>query len=439
MEIKASIKYIIIFALVSLLGLFFYFLNESRVEDNELKKRTVDSINWERTYDSKSKNPFGTYFIRNVLENGLENHLVNDIEVSIESYFDGSHLKFNTDDLTYFFVGKSFNLYNHEVDSLLLFVERGNTMFVSAEFLPTRLLEKVFYNYRDYNYFGYTNNTSVALTFEDSKFDNTFDINNQVKGKLKMRRWYNVNYGIEYGLEGRTIGKSGYRPCYMEFKYGKGKILIHTIPQVFTNSYLSSHSGKEYVEIVLSYFSSSTILFDNHTQFAYDNGTMDIDQPYEGLSGNSSRSLADFKTLDFLLTNQQLRWAYFILLAGILFFVLLTGKRQQKIIPTVSSNKNSSIEFTETIARLYLKQNQHNKLIVHMENIFKNKIKSKYYIASSKEIEYVERIAKKSGVKESEIQNILDLFEGSSNQANISDTYLINLYKKLNDFYKKAK
>lgn len=421
------------------LGLAAYFLGGSGEDNDALKERTVESINWEKTYDSKSKHPYGTYFIRNIFENGLANHSVYDMDVSVQSYFDSTELQVRLDDVTYFFVGKSLNLYNDEVDSLLRFVEKGNTMFVAAEFLPNHLLNEIFYNYNDYNYYGYTNDSSVSLSFEDSRFINEFDIVNEVKGKSKMKRWYNINYGIEYGYDGRTIGKSGYRPCYAEFKYGEGTILIHTIPQAFTNRYLSSESGKEYVETVLSYFSNGTILFDNYTHYAYDDGTMDIDKPNNNFSGNDGRNMSDHKTLDFLLNNEPLRWGYFIILGGVLLFIVFTGKRQQKIMPTISSNDNSSLEFTETIARLYLKQNQHNKLIVHMENIFKNKIKSRYYIAYSEEGAYVKRIAQKSGVEETEIQHLLNLFKGGSNLTSVSDEYLVNLYKKLNNFYKKAK
>ena len=105
----------------------------------------------------------------------------------------------------------------------------------------------------------------------------------------------------------------------------------------------------------------------------------------------------------------------------------------------MESNNNSSLEFSETIARLYLSQNQHNKLIVHMKNIFINKIKNKYYIVYSDDAKYAERVAKKSGVGVQEIKKLMDLFKGGANTSNVSDEYLVNLYKKLNDFYKKAR
>lgn len=438
MKFNFSKDYIVVFFLVLLLSIFVYVLRESD-NDDKLNQNTVDSINWEKTYDSKSKHPFGTYMIHALFEKGLKYHSVYDINVSINAYFDSTFLQVKSDSVTYFFVGKSLNLYKNEVRNLLSFVEKGNTMFVAAEFLPKLLLDKLFQNSKEYNYFGYTNDTSVALTFEDTRFGDNFEMVNQVKGKSQIRRWYNMNYGIKYGLKARTIGKSGNRPCYVEFEYGKGKILIHTIPQVFTNSCLSTQSGREYAEIILSYFSNNTILFDNYTRYSYDDGTMEIDKPGSSFNKNNGSDLGEFKTLDFLLTNQPLRWAYCIILVGIMFFIVFTAKRQQKIMPTLSSNDNSSLEFTETIARLYLKQNQHNKLIVHMENIFKNKIKSKYYIAYAEESIYVKKIAQKSGVEEVEIQHIINLFKGVSKLTHVSDEYLVNLYKKLNNFYQKAK
>lgn len=433
-----STKYIIMVVLVFGLGSAVYFLGGGDGTDKELEGRMVESINWEKDYHSESKHPYGTYFIRNILEKGLSDHSVTDIEVSVEAYFDSSEIQLNDELITYFFVGKSFNLYNNEVDSLLSFVASGNNMFVAAEFLPKRFLSTLFNNYNDYNYFGYTEDTLVNLGFEESKFSNNYDLVNFEKDIAKKRRWRNVNYGLDYQFDGKDLGKAGYRPCYLRFKYGAGTILVHTIPQAFSNKFLSTDNGREYVEIALSYFPKSAILFDNFTQFAYNDGTMEIDYGDNSYSNNGHR-LSDHRTLDFLLTNVQLRWGYFILLIALFLFVVFKGKREQKIMPTTTTNSNSSLEFTETIARLYLKQNQHNKLIVHMENIFKNKVKTRYYIAYSEDPIYVERLSQKSGVDQKEIKHLLNLFKGGSNVTSVSDEYLVNLYKKLNDFYSKAK
>lgn len=436
---KDSMKYIIMAVLVFGLGAVAYFLGGSDGTNDGIEARTVESINWEKTYDSKSKHPYGTYFIRNLFDKGLKGHSVQDIEVSVQEYFDSTEIQILNEEVTYFFVGKSLNLYNEEVNDLLSFVEEGNNMFIAAEYLPNRLLKELFDNYNDYNYFGYTNDSTVELEIEANGFDFNYVLVNEVKGKPVLNRWRNVNYGLTNRHGGSTIGKAGYRPCFMQFQYGDGKILIHTIPQVFTNKSLSTNNGKRYAEIALSYFPNSTILFDNYSQNALDNGEMEIDNDKTDRSSDDGRGLSDHKTLDFILENPPLRWGYFVLLAGILLFVIFIGKRQQKIMPTMVSNDNSSLEFTETIARLYLKQNQHNKLIVHLENIFKNKIRARYFIAYSDDASFVERLSKKSGVSQKEITHLLKLFRGGANITNVSDEYLVNLYKKLNDFYSKAK
>jgi hypothetical protein len=64
---------------------------------------------------------------------------------------------------------------------------------------------------------------------------------------------------------------------------------------------------------------------------------------------------------------------------------------------------------------------------------------NQYYIAYAEESIYVKKIAQKSGVEEVEIQHIINLFKGVSKLTHVSDEYLVNLYKKLNNFYQKAK
>lgn len=432
-----SMKYIIMVALVLGLGGLVYFMGGEDATQDEFEGRKVESINWEKDYDSKSKHPYGTYFLRQILKEGLPGHMVRDIEVSVEEYFDSTELQINSDEVTYMFIGKSLNLYPHEVQNLLDFVEEGNNMFIAAEYLPRSLLDELFVNSNDKDYFDYTNDTAVVLSFTNEGFPNEYNLINWEKDKPKTTRWKYVNYGVDFNY-GETRGRVKFRPCFIEFEYGVGKIVLHTIPQAFTNKFLSTAQGKEYVETVFSYFPKSAVLFDDYTRGVYEHKLMEIDHS-DNSNSSKGRWLSDESSFTFLLSNLQLRWAYLLLVFALVLFVVFKGKREQKIIPTTVSNNNSSLEFTETIARLYLKQNQHNKLIVHMETIFKNKVRAKYYIAYSEDPSYITRLAQKSGIEEKEIKKLLNLFKGGRNITSVSDEYLINLYKRLNDFYSKAK
>lgn len=434
-----SKKYIIMFLLVAGLGVLLYFLGEGKIPQEEKEERRVESINWEKNYDSENKHPYGTYFIRQILDRGVQNFSVEEMDVSVKTYFDSIGNQEFKEKTTYFFIGKSLNLYDSEVDTLLSFVAKGNNMFIAAEHLPLNLLETLFINYDQYAYTDYNEDSIVSLTFEENELSGEFLLRNEIRKKLLRQRWRYINYGVDLKYEGQNRGNMDSRPCYVEFRYGAGIILIHTVPQAFTNNFLKTTNGREYVEQALAYLPESTILFDNYTQYVYDDGLMEIDYGQPGDYSDDGRRLGGMNSLKFLLETPALRWGYFLILIGLVLFAIFRGKRQQKIIPTMESNNNSSLEFSETIARLYLSQNQHNKLIVHMKNIFINKIKNKYYIVYSDDAKYAERVAKKSGVGVQEIKKLMDLFKGGANTSNVSDEYLVNLYKKLNDFYKKAR
>lgn len=436
---KNSTKYIIMGSLIFGLGTLLYLVGGSGGNDQNLEGKMVDSINWEKNYDSESRHPYGTYFVRQILSRGLDDHQVEDINVSIQTYFDSTNQKVKGNNATYFYVGKSLNLFNSEVDSLLDFVSKGNTMFVAAQYLPVKLLEELFRNYDSHSYFDYSEDSIVSLNYIDENFSGKFKLQNEVRKKLQSKRWRYINYGIDFNYNGTKLGEMDGRPCYMKFYYGSGTVLIHTAPQAFTNNFLKTNEGREYVEIALSYFPKSTILFDNYTQFVYDDGRMEIDYGKPNDYSRDGTRIGGMNTLKFLLETPTFRWGYLLIVLGLVLFAIFRGKRQQKIIPTMESNDNSSLEFTETIARLYLTQNQHNKLTVHMKNIFINKMKTMYYIAYSDEPKYAEKISKKSGVDLKEVKTLLKLFKGGVNMKNLSDEYLINLYKKLNDFYKKAR
>jgi len=277
------------------------------------------------------------------------------------------------------------------------------------------------------------------LSFLDPQFaDVNYELINVINDNNIERRWRLWTAGNYTANYKKNIGKGNYSNCYTSIRYGKGIILLHTIPQAFTNQFLKSKTGREYIETALSYLPKGTVLWDDYTQFVVDDGSLEMDK------GNNNQSKTGQKIntksmISFLMKSPQLRWAYLIILCGMLLFIVFMGKRRQKIIPTALSNINTSLEFTETISRIYLAQGQHNKLIKHMETVFKNKMKTRYFIKYLDDNTYVERISKKSGISETEIRDLLNLFKTGTRVEEISDFFLIDLYKKLQLFYKKAR
>ena len=123
------------------------------------------------------------------------------------------------------------NLYDSEVDTLLSFVAKGNNMFIAAEHLPLNLLETLFINYDQYAYTDYNEDSIVSLTFEENELSGEFLLRNEIRKKLLRQRWRYINYGVDLKYEGQNRGNMDSRPCYVEFRYGAGIILIHYCSQ----------------------------------------------------------------------------------------------------------------------------------------------------------------------------------------------------------------
>ena len=431
-------KYGIVCLLLLSVGAILYMSGYYGSNSYAKKDVNVDEIRWEKDYDSQSNHPYGSYFLHELIDRGFEGYKLRNLNHSVADYFQHDSLKVNAEVVNYFFIGKTLKLYNDEVDSLLAFTERGNNIFIAAEFFPKSLLKSLIS--QDYQgYIREVSDTAITLSFLDPQFaDVNYELINVINDNNIERRWRLWTAGNYTANYKKNIGKGNYSNCYTSIRYGKGIILLHTIPQAFTNQFLKSKTGREYIETALSYLPKGTVLWDDYTQFVVDDGSLEMDK------GNNNQSKTGQKIntksmISFLMKSPQLRWAYLIILCGMLLFIVFMGKRRQKIIPTALSNINTSLEFTETISRIYLAQGQHNKLIKHMETVFKNKMKTRYFIKYLDDNTYVERISKKSGISETEIRDLLNLFKTGTRVEEISDFFLIDLYKKLQLFYKKAR
>lgn len=434
-----TIKYGIVFLLLLGVGVALYFVGGNTDDSYSKKDHNVDAIRWEKDYDSQSNHPYGTYFLHELINRGFQGYSLYNLDHSVQDYFEYDSLKFKAENANYLFIGKNCNLYNNEVDSLLEFTKRGNNLFIAAEFFPRKLLRALM----SYDYDGFIreeSDTSIVLTFKDRQFsEQEYVLSNFVNDKNIEKRWRLWSSSVYSTLNKRDLSKGNISPCYLRFNYGNGYVFLHTIPQAFTNQSLKSEAGREYIETALSYLPKGPVIWDDYTQFVVNDGSLELDNGKNLNQSDRGSKINTKSMIAFLMKSPSLRWGYLIIIIGIVVFIVFMGKRRQKIIPTMRSNINTSLEFTETVSRIYLSKRQHNKLIKHMEVIFKNKMKTRYFIQYLDDKSYVERIAKKSGVSEEEISHLLNLFKAATHVTEVSDFFLIDLYKKLQIFYKKAR
>ena len=115
-----SMKYIIIALLVLGLGGVLYFIGD---ESDDADGNKVEAIDWNKTYNHDSKHPYGTFFMRKILEVGLDGHEVINIDVAVQDYFKYDSLQLEETNITYMFKILMVIIFNNKK---LIYWEMGN-------------------------------------------------------------------------------------------------------------------------------------------------------------------------------------------------------------------------------------------------------------------------------------------------------------------------
>jgi hypothetical protein len=135
--------------------------------------------------------------------------------------------------------------------------------------------------------------------------------------------------------------------------------------------------------------------------------------------------------------NAPLRWAFYIALAGILFFVAFNIKRRQRRIEVINPNKNTTVEFTETIGRLYLQRKDNRNIAEKMVTYFYEFLRKKYFITTSAiDTGFINSLSGKSGVDKKETQELFELINKIQKEEDVSDEDVLELNLKIENFKK---
>jgi hypothetical protein len=133
-----------------------------------------------------------------------------------------------------------------------------------------------------------------------------------------------------------------------------------------------------------------------------------------------------------------MRWAFWIIIAVLLLYVLFEAKRRQRIIPVITPPVNSSVTFAETVGRLYYNKGNHQNLAEKMIQHFLEWVRSRYYLNTNEINEtFIRQLTVKSGVAENTVRELVHMIhEVRTHSAGVDETYLARLYTTIQQFYK---
>jgi hypothetical protein len=206
---------------------------------------------------------------------------------------------------------------------------------------------------------------------------------------------------------------------FLRIRYGNGNFFLNTIPLAFTNYHLLNSGNNEYVNKALSHLPVQDTFWDDYYK--------------DGNKYNAS-------TLQYILSQQSLKWAYYIILCSVVLFIFFYGRRKQRIIPVIPPLTNSTVEFVETVGNLYYQQKDFKNIADKKITYFLDFLRNKYFIKLSNfDEESLQKITDKSSIPIAEIKSLFREIESINHSAKITEEELVNINHQIEKFYERTK
>lgn len=393
---------------------------------------------WYEIYKESPKDPYTVYLLDKVLQDYYP-----------EQTFTKLTKKGATDlphdaQGNYFFVGAQYYTNETAIDSLLQFVERGNTAFIASKEIPYRLVFRLFKgdkfcNKEDYDKDDTKMKPTARFNFlhPQIQLDSGFVATRMGKEEEAPHLWHYISH--------QYLCKKGYQPIgtmddnFVNFAflpYGKGKVYFHTNPILFTNYFLMQNTGKTYFDGVMAHLPKGDIYYDIAARSRPINQGPDQSPRHR----RSSPRFQQDGPLTYILKQPPLAYAWYMLLSIGVLFLLFRSKRKQRIIPIVEKNENTSLVFIQNISDLYFQQGNNKLMCKQKFTHFLDFVWSKYGIRNrNNEQEFIQKLAQKSGIEESLIKKIMVLNQNINASTFLSDDTLTKFVTSINHFYHNCK
>lgn len=394
---------------------------------------------WKITYEEAKKDPYGAYLFYNLLKNYYPDEELKVIRESVteELPAEGSG--------NYIFVGAGMYMDSSDTQTLLQFVENGNDAFIATTSIPQDLMFYIMDSEcEDIWWEGFENvrDTAVSLSYSHPELAIPYDLDlkkYKAYQKVSSRYWRYISdrYFCEDESAPAILGYADdYYINFCRFSYGNGAFYLHTMPLAFTNINLLEEEGLAYAAKAMSHLAEGPIYWDKYSRkpgyIADILNTPDRRMPNRGLSDESP--------MEYVLSQPSLAWAWYLTLALGLLFLLFRAKRTQKAIPVLEQNKNTSLEFIQTIGRLFFLQRNHRHLALQKMQYFLAMIRDRYKLMTNElNQDFVTKLAFRSKVGHDTISSILEQYKMINGAVGIEEHHLETFNKTIEQFWTEGK
>lgn len=363
-------------------------------------------LNWEESFSSGDKIPFGCYVLYDILPELFPGNSAKIKNANFPIY---NILKNNYySNTNYIIINNRFQPDRLDIQYLLDFVYDGNDVFIAAESFSGDFQDSL--RFLTYSYFAEEDTAQIKFTSDLLSEDSVYFFDTGYFGA----------YFSEYDTAVTEIlaVNSENNPVFINTHYGEGNIYLCSIPLSYTNFYLLNESTNDYVFKTLSYLKKQNVIWDEYYKI---------------------KNKFTSTPLRFIISQPALTWAYYLTLAGAVLFIIFYGRKRQRKIPVINPLTNTTLEFVDTVCNLYLQQKDHKNIAQKNSIFFFEYLRNKYYLHSGESDEQAMRVlANKTGYEFEKFKSLLIQLKAIFNRNNITETELLYLNNMIESFYKKT-
>ncbi len=363
-------------------------------------------IDWNPTYQNDDKIPFGTQALYELLPGTLQQPSVPTVRLPVYNFLTETKLPARSN---YVLIAHDVTLDKNDQRELLRYVERGNTVLASAYRFPDSLGRLL----------GFSADEQPPKKADTTLVQNFVNPGLRRPGGYVFRHDDGRNYlRISRPANITVLARNARRePTYIQVRYGRGQFLIHNLPLAFTNYYVLAPKSSDYAFKALAYLPAVPTYWDEYQK--------------QGRFGKEQQSI-----FRYIWSQPALNWAYYIVVIGLLLYVLFAGKRTQRVIPVVEPPRNTSLEFVETIGQLYFQQSDHDNLARQRVQYFLADLRERYGLnTSSLDRDFTDRLSHKSGLSADEAADLTRLLRDAQRSISLSEFDLLRLNRAMEQFY----
>lgn len=361
-------------------------------------------LNWRPTYSHRDKNPYGAYALAQLLPNFLS---PGPPTISSVTLYELDTLAQALNQLVF---ATNFEPGKEDVEVMLRRVSEGDWAFLAAQGWSEHLQDTLGFSYK-YDFklpatIGEEGADSLEIWFSQKELP---------KQKYRVPAAA-VPASFDSLPAHATIlaMNEEWEPVLASIPVGKGKVLISSTPLLYTNYFLVQPNTRGYAEAALSYLPEQPSYWTEY----YHLGRLESPTP-----------------LRFVLSEPALRWAYYLGMGILISFVLFNLKRRQRPIPVVQPPANTSLQFAQTVARLYWGQQDHLDLAHKKIAYFREDLRERYQMpAGAADEGFLQRLIRKSGKSEEEVRSLFAFMAQVEQKKVLSPQDLLLLNQKIEHF-----